>query len=58
MAGKRTAEIAPWKQGQNVTLLSGPKSGTGVVAYVGSGVVALIGVTEGKAAVTVAVDSP
>lgn len=48
LAGKRTAEIAPWKQGQNVTLLSGPKSGTGVVAYVGSGVVAEVEHCDGE----------
>ena len=32
LAGKRTAEIAPWKQGQNVQLMQNPKSGAGVVA--------------------------
>lgn len=48
LAGKRTAEIAPWKQGQNITLLSGPKSGTGVVAYVGSGVVAEVEHCDGE----------
>ena len=40
LAGKRTAEIAPWKQGQNVPLMQGPKSEAGIVAEVGSGVVA------------------
>lgn len=40
LAGKRTAEIAPWKQGQNVPLMQNPKSGAGIVAEVGSGVVA------------------
>lgn len=40
LAGKRTAEIAPWKQGQNVALLQSPKNGASVVAEVGSGVVA------------------
>jgi len=40
LAGKRTAEIAPWKQGQNLQLMRSPKSGAGVIAEVGSGVVA------------------
>ena len=40
LAGKRTAEIAPWKQGQNIELMKSPASGAGVVAEVGSGVVA------------------
>jgi SH3-like domain-containing protein len=40
LPGKRTAEVAPWKQGQNVPLLSVPKGDAGVVAEVGSGVVA------------------
>ena len=40
LSGKRTAEVAPWKDGKNVPLMNGPKSGAGVVAEVGSGVVA------------------
>lgn len=40
LAGKRTAEVAPWKQGQNVPLLKGPQGSASVVAEVGSGVVA------------------
>ncbi|WP_290544095.1 SH3 domain-containing protein [Aestuariivirga sp.] len=40
LAGRRTAEIAPWKKGQNVTLLQSPRNGAGMVAKVGSGVVA------------------
>ena len=48
LAGKRTAEIAPWKQGQNVPLMSSPKSGAGVVAQVGSGVVAEVGHCDGE----------
>ena len=48
LAGKRTAEVAPWKQGQNVPLLSGPKGGSGVVAEVGSGVVAEVENCDGE----------
>lgn len=48
LAGKRTAEIAPWKQGQNVSLMSAPKSGAGVVAEVGSGVVAEVENCDGN----------
>ena len=48
LAGKRTAEIAPWKQGQNVLLMQSPKSGAGVVAEVGSGVVAEVEHCDGE----------
>ena len=48
LAGKRTAEIAPWKQGQNVPLMSGPKPAAGVVAQVGSGVVAEVEHCDGE----------
>ena len=48
LAGKRTAEIAPWKQGHNVQLVNSPKSGAGVVAEVGSGVVAEVENCDGN----------
>lgn len=48
LAGKRTAEIAPWKQGLNVPLMSGPKTGSGIVAQMGSGVVAEVGTCDGE----------
>lgn len=48
LAGKRTAEIAPWKPGQNVPLMSSPKGAAGVVAQVGSGVVAEVEHCDGE----------
>ena len=39
LSGKRTAVIAPWKQGQAVPLHSAPQAGAGLVAQVGAGVV-------------------
>ncbi|WP_374333533.1 SH3 domain-containing protein [Aestuariivirga sp.] len=48
LAGKRTAEIAPWKQGQNVALMQSPGSGAGIVAEVGSGVVAEVENCDGE----------
>lgn len=47
LAGKRTAEIAPWKQGQNVPLMQSPKAGAGIVAQVSSGVVAEVEACDG-----------
>jgi len=48
LAGKRTAVIAPWKQGQNVPLLSGPGKSSGLVAEVNSGVVADVEGCDGQ----------
>ena len=48
LAGKRTAVIAPWKKGQNVPLASTPKAGAGIVAEVGSGVVAEVETCDGQ----------
>jgi SH3-like domain-containing protein len=39
LSGKRTAVIAPWKQGQAVPLHGAPKAAAGLVAQVGAGVV-------------------
>lgn len=40
LSGKRTAEVAPWKDGRSIPLMNGPQNSAGVVAQVGSGVVA------------------
>lgn len=48
LAGKRTAEIAPWKQGQNVALMQRPGSSGDIVAEVGSGVVAEVENCDGE----------
>ena len=39
LSGKRTAVIAPWKQGQTVPLHDAPSQARGCVAKVGAGVV-------------------
>jgi SH3-like domain-containing protein len=39
LSGKRTAVMAPWKQGQNIALYSSASKAGGLVAQVGSGVV-------------------
>ena len=48
LTGKRTAEVAPWKDGKNVPLMNGPKTGAGVVAEIGSGVVAEVEGCDGS----------
>jgi SH3-like domain-containing protein len=48
LSGKRTAVIAPWKQGQSVPLHSQPQAGSGLVARVGAGVVAEVGGCDGQ----------
>ena len=40
LSGKRTAVIAPWKQGQSLPLRSGAGEAAGLVAKIGTGVVA------------------
>jgi SH3-like domain-containing protein len=40
LSGKRTAVIAPWKQGQTVPLLAASKPGAGLVAQATAGVLA------------------
>lgn len=39
LSGKRTAVMAPWKQGQTIALYGSASKGSGLVAQVGSGVV-------------------
>jgi len=48
LSGKRTAVIAPWKQGQSVTLHATGAAGAGLVARVGAGVVAEVGHCDGQ----------
>ena len=48
LSGKRTAVIAPWKQGQSVPLHSAPQAGSGLVARVGAGVVAEVSECDGQ----------
>jgi len=48
LSGKRTAVIAPWKQGQMVELQNAPRSGAGAVARVGAGVVAEVEGCDGQ----------
>lgn len=48
LSGKRTAVIAPWKQGQNLALHSGAGDATGLVAKVGTGVVAEVEGCDGN----------
>jgi SH3-like domain-containing protein len=48
LSGKRTAVIAPWKQGQLVALHGAPQAGTGLVARVGAGVVAEVSGCNGQ----------
>jgi len=48
LSGKRTAVIAPWKQGQVVPLQNAPRSGAGAVAQVGAGVVAEVEGCDGQ----------
>lgn len=48
LSGKRTAVIAPWKQGQSLPLHSGASQGTGLVATVGTGVVAEVEACDGN----------
>ena len=40
LSGKRTAVIAPWKQGQTVPLLANAQPGAGLVAQAAAGVLA------------------
>lgn len=47
LSGKRTAVIAPWKQGQMVALHRGPQQVAGLVAQVGAGVVAEVSGCDG-----------
>ena len=48
LSGKRTAVIAPWKQGQSVPLHNAAKEGAGLVAHVSTGVVAEVGHCDGQ----------
>ena len=48
LSGKRTAVIAPWKQGHVVPLQNAPRSGAGAVAQVGAGVVAEVEGCDGQ----------
>ncbi|MFN4142688.1 SH3 domain-containing protein [Aestuariivirga sp.] len=48
LSGKRTAVIAPWKQGQTVTLHNAPKDGASLVARVGAGVVGEVEGCDGQ----------
>ena len=48
LSGKRTAVIAPWKQGQTVPLHNAPQPGAGAVAQVGAGVVAEVEGCDGQ----------
>jgi SH3-like domain-containing protein len=47
LAGKRTAVIAPWKQGQAVPVHSGPAANAGLVAQMDAGVVAEVSHCDG-----------
>jgi SH3-like domain-containing protein len=48
LSGKRTAVIAPWKQGQTLPLRSGANETTGLVATIGTGVVAEVEGCDGN----------
>ncbi|WP_421696121.1 SH3 domain-containing protein [Aestuariivirga sp.] len=48
LAGKRTAVIAPWKQGVSIPLHTSPKDESGLVAEVGAGVVAEVEGCDGQ----------
>jgi SH3-like domain-containing protein len=48
LSGKRTAVIAPWKQGQTVPLHVGPGTTAALVARVGTGVVAEVERCDGQ----------
>ena len=48
LSGKRTAVIAPWKQGQAVALHREPQQAAGLVARVGAGVVAEVSGCDGQ----------
>jgi SH3-like domain-containing protein len=48
LSGKRTAVIAPWKQGQSVALIKAPRGGASAVARVGAGVVAEVEGCDGQ----------
>jgi SH3-like domain-containing protein len=48
LSGKRTAVIAPWKQGQSVPLHRAGSPGAPLVARVGAGVVADVGNCDGQ----------
>jgi SH3-like domain-containing protein len=48
LSGKRTAVIAPWKQGQSVPLHAAARAGAGLVAQVSTGVVAEVGHCDGQ----------
>ncbi len=48
LSGKRTAVIAPWKQGQRVPLLTAATAASGLVAEVGAGVVGEVEGCDGQ----------
>ena len=48
LAGKRTAVVAPWKQGQSTPLHNAPQGGAAIVAQVGAGVVGEVEGCDGK----------
>ena len=48
LSGRRTAVVAPWKQGQSLPLHAGASEGTGLVATVGTGVVAEVEGCDGN----------
>lgn len=48
LAGKRTAVIAPWKQGQTVPVHASPGAGSGLIVQLGAGVVAEVEGCDGN----------
>jgi SH3-like domain-containing protein len=48
LSGKRTAVIAPWKQGQTVPLQDKPQPGAGLVAQTAAGVLAEVESCDGQ----------
>jgi SH3-like domain-containing protein len=48
LSGKRTAVIAPWKQGQTVPLHDKPQAGAGLVAQTAAGVLAEVEGCDGQ----------